>query len=92
MPKNKCDYLKVFLANASFICIVLTIEAINAENHTKERTHMNTAESVKSYKLTHLLYESNGGKYRTTSSNNLEAIDTELFMRCFQSVEDILCS
>jgi len=53
---------------------------------------MKNSESVKSYKLTHLLYESNGGKYRTTASNNMEAIDTELFMRCFQSVEDILCS
>jgi hypothetical protein len=43
-----------------------------------------------SYKLTHELYESAGGKYRTTGANNMEAIDSELFMRCFQRVEEIL--
>lgn len=46
-------------------------------------------ESTVVYKLTHELYETAGGKYRTTASNNLEAIDTELFMQCFQTVEDI---
>ena len=53
---------------------------------------MKNTDSVKSYKLTHLLYESNGGKYRMNASNNQEAIDAELFMQCYQSVEDILCS
>ena len=47
--------------------------------------------STVSYKLTHLLYETAEGKYRTVpDTGNLEALDTELFMRCFQSVEDIL--
>ena len=44
-----------------------------------------------SYKLTHLLYERAGGKYRTVpGTGNLEALDTELFMRCLQDVEDII--
>ena len=46
-------------------------------------------ESTVVYKLTHELYETAGGQYRTTAAGNLEAIDTELFMRCFQTVEDI---
>ena len=53
---------------------------------------MKTTESVKAYKLTHLLYESNGGEYRSTASNNQKAIDAELFMQCYKSVEEILCS
>lgn len=47
--------------------------------------------SLMSYKLTHLLYETAEGKYRTVSgTGNLEALDTDLFMRCFQDVEDII--
>jgi hypothetical protein len=51
---------------------------------------MNTNISQLSYKMTHLLYEASDGKYRTTAANNLEAIDSDLFVRCFQSVEDII--
>ena len=40
--------------------------------------------------MTHLLYEASDGKYRTTAANNLEAIDSDLFVRCFQSVEDVI--
>ena len=40
--------------------------------------------------MTHLLYEASDGKYRTTAANNLEAIDSDLFMQCFQSVEDVI--
>ena len=51
---------------------------------------METNISQLSYKMTHLLFEASGGKYRTTAANNLEAIDSDLFMRCFQSVEDVI--
>tara|TARA_R110002124_G_scaffold128497_8_gene289423 strand:+ start:55 stop:318 length:264 start_codon:yes stop_codon:yes gene_type:complete len=44
-----------------------------------------------SWKLTHLLYETAEGKYRTlTGKGGVEAIDTDLFMQCFQDVEMIL--
>jgi hypothetical protein len=35
--------MKVMLDGAEQVCIVLNIEASHATNHTKERTHMNTA-------------------------------------------------
>lgn len=46
-------------------------------------------ESKVIYKLVHELYKTAGGEYRTTACNNLEAIDSDLFMRCFQRVEYI---
>jgi hypothetical protein len=53
---------------------------------------MKNTDSVKAYKLTHLLYESKGGEYRITASNNQKAIDAELFAQCYKSVEEILCA